>query len=51
MTYADTSPVIDDDDDDLDEVPETIEAFIQERPLLSVGIAALVGFVLAKTIL
>ena len=30
---------------------ETIEDFIAERPLLSVGIAALFGFVLAKTIL
>ncbi|MBL6852849.1 MAG: hypothetical protein ISS15_02670 [Alphaproteobacteria bacterium] len=51
MTYAtDTAPVID-DLDDVDDTPETIEAFIQERPLLSVGVAALIGFLLAKTIL
>lgn len=30
---------------------ETIEDFISEHPLTSVGIAALIGFVLAKTIL
>jgi ElaB/YqjD/DUF883 family membrane-anchored ribosome-binding protein len=39
-----------DDEDDEDEAP-SVEDFIVERPLLSVGIAALIGFVLAKTIL
>jgi hypothetical protein len=39
-----------DDDEDEDEAL-SLEDFIVERPLLSVGIAALIGFVLAKTIL
>jgi ElaB/YqjD/DUF883 family membrane-anchored ribosome-binding protein len=37
--------------DDAEAQIESIEGFIAERPLLSLGIAALIGFVLAKTIL
>jgi len=37
--------------DDAEDQVQSVEDFIAERPLLSVGIAALIGFVLAKTIL
>lgn len=41
----------DDAEDYIEEETQSLEDFISDRPLLSVGIAALVGFVLAKTIL
>jgi ElaB/YqjD/DUF883 family membrane-anchored ribosome-binding protein len=37
--------------DDAEDQVQSVEDFIAEHPLTAVGIAALVGFVLAKTIL
>jgi ElaB/YqjD/DUF883 family membrane-anchored ribosome-binding protein len=51
ITPDTTADAIDNAVDYIEDETQSVEDFIAERPLLSVGIAALIGFVLAKTIL
>lgn len=51
VTPQSTADAAHDAIDDAEDQVESLEDFIAERPLTSVAIAALIGFVLAKTIL
>ena len=51
MPITPDTDTIDNAIDYVEDEAQTIEDFIADRPLLSIGIAALFGFVLAKTIL
>lgn len=51
ITPESTADAAHDAIDEAEYEAETFEDFIAEHPLTSVGIAALIGFVLAKTIL
>ena len=51
MTPENTADAAHDLVDEAEYEMESLEDFIAEHPLTAVGIAALIGFVLAKTIL